>query len=240
MTTYRNATVALFVATVMALLAPRASASQYPFEVTTVQSSGTAILDITDAENLIDGKIAAASTTTSTYDLINFKKASDPAGKFAGAVPFPGIPSNNVQNFAVEATANVLIPAPGNYTFGVSSDDGFSLTVGSFHSSYPGQRKAEETYATFNFTKAGSYPVDLVYFQHLVAAELEFFAAPGKYSSFNTSFRLVGDTSNGGLALTSAISPTGSGTPEPTGPAMMLAPLAMFMLRRPRRINSSL
>ena len=39
----------------------------------------------------------------------------------------------------------------------------------------------------------------LVFYECTGGSEVEFFAASGSYSAFNSSFRLVGDAANGGL-----------------------------------------
>ena len=44
--------------------------------------------------------------------------------------------------------------------------------------------------------------MDVVYFQHADNSSLEVFAAPGLHGNFDDSFRLVGDTANGGLEVT--------------------------------------
>src|SRR5206468_1402069 len=68
--------------------------------------------------------------------------------------------------------------------------------------SYPSPRSPGDSFATFNLG-AGDYPVRLVFYECGGGAEVEFFAISGAYSAFNTSFRLVGDTANGGLAVKS-------------------------------------
>src|SRR5262249_26972654 len=54
---------------------------------------------------------------------------------------FPGFTiGSDVEDFVIEATATITVPASGNWTFGVNSDDGFSLAVGSFNMSFPNPR----------------------------------------------------------------------------------------------------
>ena len=60
---------------------------------------------------------------------------------YANDVTFPGFSiGSDVDNFVLETTGIVTIPAAGNWTFGVNSDDGFSLEVGSFKMAYPAPR----------------------------------------------------------------------------------------------------
>jgi hypothetical protein len=127
---------------------------------------------------------------------------------------FPGLTIGVDQdNFVLEATATITIPAPGNWTFGVNSDDGFSLSVGSFNVSYPDPRGPGDTLGTFYFSTAGDYPLDLVYYECGGGSEVELYAAQGSFGSWNaTNFRLVGDVANGGLAVQAPVVSGGGGT----------------------------
>ena len=120
---------------------------------------------------------------------------------------FPGLTLGVDQNnFVVEATATITIPAAGNWTFGVNSDDGFVLTIGGTSMSFPNPRGPGDTLQTFYFPAAGAYPLDLVFYECGGGAEVELFAAQGSYTSWDsTHFRLVGDTGNGGLAVTAPV-----------------------------------
>jgi len=112
-----------------------------------------------------------------------------------------GGPFHNA-NFAVHATATVAIPTDGQWTFGANADDGVRVAVGGQQvisaDGYLGQR---EQVGTLQLS-AGTYPIDVVYFQHADNSSLEVFAAPGLHNSYDDSFRLVGDTANGGLEVT--------------------------------------
>ncbi|HTL17917.1 MAG TPA: lamin tail domain-containing protein, partial [Patescibacteria group bacterium] len=115
-------------------------------------------------------------------------------------------------NFVVHATATITIPAPGLWTFGVNSDDGFTLSIGNFTMAYPQPRAPGDTLQTFNFAAAGDYPLDLVFYECGGGSEVELFAAKGSFGSWDaTNFRLVGDAGNGGLAVSSPIISSGGG-----------------------------
>src|SRR5207249_105575 len=120
---------------------------------------------------------------------------------------FPGLTLGaDKDNFVVEATATITIPAAGNWTFGVNSDDGFILTIGSQSMSYPNPRGPADTLQTFSFPAAGNYSLDLVFYECGGGAEVELFAAQGSFTAWNsTNFRLVGDTANGGLAVSAPV-----------------------------------
>ncbi|MCZ6793074.1 MAG: lamin tail domain-containing protein [Planctomycetota bacterium] len=129
--------------------------------------------------------------------------------------PFPGAePGENVDNFVLEATATVTIPAPGLYTFGVLSDDGFSLVltngVDSFQIAHPDVRGPGDTVGTFDFARAGEYDLRLIFYERGGGSGVELYARPGRHTSWNSGFRLVGDTVAGGLAVRSAVVAGGS------------------------------
>jgi hypothetical protein len=230
---YRTIQFAIFIA-LMAVtwFTSPARGARVQWDVRSVQSAGTPITNITQAQELLSGVIAASRDVTQDFDFINFNKANPPyRGKFPNDSAFPGT-SGDQTNFAVEAMANIMIPSAGAYTFGVSSDDGFSLKVGSFSSSYPGLRRGAESYATFIFDQPGVYPVDLVFFQHEIAAELELFASPGTFTTFGqkgANFQLIG-AANGAVVLTNP--GVGSTVPEPSSLAMILLPLSAIFLKR--------
>ncbi|HWQ91324.1 MAG TPA: lamin tail domain-containing protein, partial [Clostridia bacterium] len=95
------------------------------------------------------------------------------------------------------------IPAAGVWTFGVNSDDGFSLTVGPFTVAHPTPRGSADSVQAMSFPAAGNYPIRLVYFERAGAGQVELYAAQGSFAAFNAAaFRLVGDTVNGGLQVT--------------------------------------
>jgi hypothetical protein len=79
--------------------------------------------------------------------------------------------------------------------------------------SFPNPRGPNDTLQTFNFPSAGLYPLNLVYYECGGGAGVEFFAAQGSYAAWDaTNFRLVGDTANGGLAVTAPVVSGGGST----------------------------
>ena len=112
------------------------------------------------------------------------------------------------------APANVasrMVPGANEYTFGVNSDEGFSLSLSNTQSggaptspasfSYNGLRTAADTFQTFTFPGPGLYNLRLVTFNRTGTYEAEMFAAPGTVTTYDANaFRLVGDTADGGLA----------------------------------------
>ncbi|HAM71666.1 MAG TPA: hypothetical protein DCM86_08495 [Verrucomicrobiales bacterium] len=157
------------------------------------------------AEAVIATPALQLAAYTENAPVINYLNSGSSAN-YGGDAPFPGLPmTTDFDNFATEATATVTIPSPGNWTFGVNSDDGFRLVVGSFTNSYPSPRGPGDTLATFSFPTAGDYPLRLVFYEQGGGSEVELFAAQGSFASWNAvNFHLVGDTGSGGLAVRSA------------------------------------
>ncbi len=125
-------------------------------------------------------------------------------GRFGNDLPFPNQSiGDDINHFVIEVTGTVEIPSTGSWSFGVNSDDGFGLSLargGSvFTSQFPGTRGSADTIQAFNVTEAGTYDVRLVMFEAAGGASVELFASPGALTSFGPTFRLVGDTENGGL-----------------------------------------
>jgi len=148
----------------------------------------------------IDGGAQAHSELATFVDYYN----SGGSGRFSNNLPFPGTELGvDANNYVALVEATVVIPSPGNWSFGVNSDDGFRLDITgngvSFRSEHPSPRGAADTINTFNFPSAGDYSIRLVFYECGGGSALELFAAQGAHGSFNGNFRLVGDVDNGGL-----------------------------------------
>ena len=99
--------------------------------------------------------------------------------------PIPGINITNTytDNLAAEVFAYLKFDAAGYYRFGVNSDDGFKLQVGT-----PGQTNGTILFTTdvgkgssdipfsFTVTQPGLYPMRLVYYNGGGGANLEYFS----------------------------------------------------------------
>lgn len=160
------------------------------------------VCDLSTAEAVLADPARQASVFTATAPSINYL-STESGANFAGDVTFPGFTINvDENNFVTEATGILTIPSAGSWTFGVNSDDGFSVSIGANNFSYPSPRGPGDTFATFNLA-AGDYPVRLVFYECGGGAEVEFFAASGVHAGFNAAFRLIGNTAGGGLAVKS-------------------------------------
>jgi hypothetical protein len=154
-----------------------------------------------------DGVISTPSQQSAVYtenaSVINYVNTGAGAN-FSGDRTFPGLSIGaDVEDFVIEAVATVTIPTAGNWTFGVNSDDGFRLNVGSFSVQFADPRGPGDTLATFSFPAAGEYQLRLVYYERGGGAECELFAAQGAFATYNSAFRLVGDVAGGGLQVRS-------------------------------------
>jgi hypothetical protein len=177
------------------------------FFVRNIKSAGV-VNSISDAEALIATPASQAQVVTETSSVLNYMGTGG-GGNYGADAVFPGAPAGaDIDDFVIEAVATITIPSAGSWTFGVNSDDGFSLSVGTFNSAFPDPRGPSDTLAAFNFPAAGDYPLRLVMFERGGGASLELFAAKGDFAAWDSSaFHLVGDTASGGLAVRSV--PTG-------------------------------
>jgi hypothetical protein len=172
-------------------------------------NSGVCALDT--ALSVLSTPSLQSAVFTANPTTINYLNTGDDS-HFSGGITFPGLSlGSDVDNFALEATGIVTIPTSGYWTFGVNSDDGFRLYIGDVYFEYSGTRGPGDTFQTFALA-AGDYPIRLVFFECGGGAEVEVFAAAGSYSSFDSAFRLIGDTANGGLAVKSISDSESSGT----------------------------
>ena len=172
----------------------------------TVYRANIFIGDLTTAESVIATPSYQIGKVTAQVPTINFWN-SGAEGHFVNNQPYPGMDLvTDVDNFALLVTGTLIIPYAGEWTFGINSDDGFSLSLTQgthvYTSNYPSGRGASDTLATFNITSPGVYALRMVQFEGGGGSSFEFFAAPGYYETFDASaFRLVGDVAGGGLGL---------------------------------------
>jgi hypothetical protein len=171
------------------------------------------VCDLLTAQGVIVTPSQQSAVYAENAAVINYFNTGSSAN-YANDRTFPGIGINVDQdNFVMEATATITIPAAGNWTFGVNSDDGFSLTIGGFSESYPDPRGPGDTLQTFNFPAAGDYQLRLVFYECGGGSEVELYAAQGSFTTWNpTNFRLVGDTASGGLSVRAPVVSGGGGS----------------------------
>ena len=155
--------------------------------------ASVAINDLSVANSVLANPAQQLAVYSENSPVINYVNTGGGA-HYPGDVPFPGLTIGPDQNdFVIHAIATITIPAPGAWTFGVNSDDGFSLNIGGVVMSEPSPRGPADTIQTFNFPSAGDYPLDFVYYERGGGAEVELFAVQGTTTTWNSSFQLVGD-----------------------------------------------
>ncbi len=183
--------------------------SQPGFEVTyyKAQSSGGfdgIVNNITKALDVINTPAYQASVVEATADVINHI-GTGAGGHYGNNQAFPSQTIGvDINHFVFEAQTSIEIPSPGDYSFGVNSDDGFRLTLSrggiDYVSEFAGTRAPADTIQTFNLPEAGSYDVNLVMFEAGGGSGVELFAAAGSHGSFDAAvFDLVGDVASGGI-----------------------------------------
>ncbi|HRZ47389.1 MAG TPA: lamin tail domain-containing protein [Candidatus Paceibacterota bacterium] len=140
---------------------------------------------------------------TGEYDTIDFHANSD-SGYFGNNALFPGhdYAGQDKECFVVIADGAIYVPAAGQWTFAVGSDDGFRLRIRGhgvdFESEFATGRSFGTTLATFNFPIAGVYDLNLVYYENYGGASVELSAARDFQGDFSfEAFRLVGDPAGG-------------------------------------------
>jgi hypothetical protein len=182
-----------------------ARASNGVFQASENVAADQGVSNLERANSVLEGRMASSSARTAEYSDINFKDANE-SGRmyFPGALPFPVSEPHDNHNFAMHITGDVEIPEAGNWTFGVKSNGGFHLQIGDESM----QRNASHGGATrivpFSFDQAGTYSVDLTYYERAPRATLELFASEGRFHRFGAKgadWHLVGDSADGGLAL---------------------------------------
>ncbi len=172
------------------------------------------------AEQVISDPGEQAEVYGENAEFIDYLETSA-YGHFTKNRPFPGsTPGQDVENFVILATGTITLPQAGLWTFGVLSDDGFGLDIWNdtqppFRIEHPDVRGPGDTLGTFNAAAPGDYNVRLVMYERRGGSGVEFYAARGSFASWSAgaaSFRLVGDTGAGGLAVRSAVGGSGSTT----------------------------
>lgn len=177
-------------------------------------ASGYQVNSLAAADNLLSqgaGDPDFASETFAFYSKIDLGSG----GNFGTNLAYP---TTDQTRLAHQARAFVYIPAMGDYTFAVSSGEGFGLSIeGATLNSTTGDsgsttglngrlawdttRTTGDTLGVFNFPSDGFYEIDLVYFENNGGEFVELAARQGSHTSVDPNFRLVGDFSGGGLGV---------------------------------------
>ena len=172
--------------------------------------SNQSIPSLTQAEAVISTPSLQSSVVSANHPVVNFND-SDAAGNYGSDNPPPALAGGNHDYFVVEATGTITVTAAmaGVWSFCVSSDDGCSLQIrakgGATYTtilSYTGLRGMGDSVGRYTLG-TGQYDIRAVIFENEGGAGGEVSACKGTYSAWSSGFKLIGDTTNGGLAVKS-------------------------------------
>jgi len=150
-----------------------------------IHDNNSSVTTISAAETLVS-TTSAASSENST--VINYFDGLGSNGHFGSDACFPAC---NNTDFAMHAYGNFMVDTAGDWTFGVNTDDGISVSIDGVEIiRYEGLTNNRDLLSIENLT-AGLHSVDIVYFEHHGGASVEFFSAAGSHNQFNSSFNLV-------------------------------------------------
>lgn len=203
------------------------------FTVRDVHSSGT-INSIATSESLLAGSGIVSDTTVITQ-ILNFLDTGGDGQFTTDNQVFPG---GGGDNYAVLATGTIIIPTAGRWTFGMNSDDGGRIRVAGVDVMVDDTNHGALTSVGTISLPAGAHAIEALYWEAGGGAEMEVFAAPGNFGSFDSSMRLIGDTAAGGLqVLTTPDGSAGGGLIDTDISPSMLGVRSSAYLRIPFTVN---
>jgi len=156
---------------------------------------------------------------TFIYPTVNFidDDGHQPLGLFAGDRPFPADQPGDDDDVVVRAAGTIIIPPGegGAWTFAVNvapspdtvasqrSEDGFRVRIDDTRYLFARDRHGPELRLATVTLSEGRHFVDMVAFERTNWSELELVAARGAFATLGATdtWRLVGDTAGGGLAV---------------------------------------
>ncbi|MBM4002117.1 MAG: hypothetical protein FJ295_02355 [Planctomycetes bacterium] len=207
------------------------------FSVTYVTAAAP-VNDLNAARDLLADPNLQLSRVDTNAPVINYL-ANGGGGNFGDDLPFPTQEiGQDFDDFVVQASATIVIPQGGLWSFGVNSDDGFALRLQRGNhvltSEYFSPRPAFDTIAVLDVPEAGTWEASLIMYERGGGASVEFFAAPGKHPTFSPgNFALVGDTQRGGLEAFSTVVPGSGAVVETDVDSSMLGVNASILTRIP-------
>jgi len=160
-----------------------------------VHSTGS-IGSLAEADSALAGN-NVLSETVEVHPVCNFFDTGGD-GHFGNNRIFPG---GGGDDFTVEVTGTIIIPTAGLWTFGLNSDDGGRIRIDGADVMVDPTLHGPQDHFGVATLSAGAHTLEAMFFERGGGAEMELFAAPGSVTTFNSSFRLVGDTANGGLQV---------------------------------------
>jgi hypothetical protein len=175
-----------------------------------LEVQGSGLNNQNDARALLSD-LSATPRVTGSSSTVNFVENGG-AGNFGGDSPI--LLGNGRDNFAAIYQGTIRVPQTGVYTFGITSDDGFTLAFDNGTSPFSSPFGDGTTLDTYNGTAngaltffagrgnanslgqitltAGDHPFVLTWHDGCCGAAIEFYSAAGEQTSFNGNFNLVG------------------------------------------------
>ncbi|MEO7318284.1 MAG: lamin tail domain-containing protein, partial [Chthoniobacteraceae bacterium] len=178
--------------------------------------SNTAIPNLTQAEAVIVTPALQSSVQQTNWPVINFDNTGSPGNYTPENAP-SWLTSGDADQYVVEGTGIITVPTAGVWTFCVRSDDGCSLQIrpiaGSYTTltSFTGLRGMGDSIGTYNFPSAGQYEIRAVIFENGGGSGGEVSARAGSVGAWDGTFKVIGDTAGGGLAIQSLATGAGGG-----------------------------
>jgi hypothetical protein len=164
------------------------------WQVTVYKANFGTLGNLAQAQSVIDIPGNRQWTLNEIAPTINYFN-SDSHGHFLNDRAVPGA-IGDMDNYVIRATAKMRVPTSGVYSFGVNSDDGFRLNIGSNSFQFDGGRGASDSIATFTLA-AGVYDLTLLYFEGAGGSSVEVFGMSGNANgTYNANFKLLGDPTN--------------------------------------------
>jgi len=200
----------------------------------TVRDAASSVLgsidSLADADALLAGTNLLSQTIALNVPRINYHdpEGGGGTGNFGSDSVFPN--NNNAlqeagqgdQDFAIRATANLVVGTAGVYTFGHNTDDGGRLLIDGnpvfINDVLAGPH---DFFGTVNLT-AGIHTLDYIFFERGGGAEAELFVAEGTHTSFGPQFSLL------------TVSTFVNVIPEPASALLALGSFGLLALRRRR------
>ena len=100
------------------------------FAVTTLVSNLSSVPNLASAEQVVNTPGDQAAVYDATSSVLNFAGVGAGGHYTSTVTKFPGLGmGTETDNFVVDADGSITIPAAGQYTFGVNSDDGFGMSI---------------------------------------------------------------------------------------------------------------
>lgn len=183
--------------------------AQSGFSLIQMNTGATVVSSYATANTQLVGANASNSTSVIASQLNYLQTGYAEKGRFpSGNIDFP---IAGLSNMVVRATGVITIPTAGTWTFGMNLDDGGRLRInGADVIIDDALHAAQDRFGSVSLA-AGTHTIEVTFWGYVADHSLEVFATAGSFSAWTSSFRLIGDTAGGGLAVTntSAANTTG-------------------------------